>query len=319
MTWNSSSRNVTCTARAPACLEAVPRARRADRAAGAPRHSAAGVCVFALAAFAILTGCQNGELKLDAALDQGVKNILQPRRTAQQNMLVAVSDADADVRRDAVVKIAKSKQYKEDWAVKAFVAIACLENDEQTRCVAIRALARTNDPRGAETMLKILNHTQHPPEEIYPPTNLVRWDATQALVELSAAGAVSAELLDQAEQTFIDRLANDPERHTRLAAARGLGSYRSRAAVDALIQGLRDSDFAVAYACEESLVKLTGVTHNASASAWEAWLNEHANDLFAQAGQIPESRRPPYTNAWGKISHDTRDTLDWLWPEAKEK
>lgn len=319
MTWNSSSRNVTCTVRAPACLERVPHRLRMDRIMGRAPRGAAGVFALTVLALATLTACKNGEFKLDAALDQGVQNILQPRRSAQQNMLVAVSDADADVRRDAVVKIAKSKQYKEDWAVKAFIAIACLENDEQTRCVAIRALARTNDARGAETMLKILNHTQHPPEEIYPPTNLVRWDATLALVELSAAGAVSAELLDQAEQTFIDRLANDPERHTRLAAARGLGSYRSRAAVDALIQGLRDGDFAVAYACEDSLVKLTGVTHSASASAWETWRDAHANDLFAQAGQIPESRRPPYTNAWGKMSHDTRDTLDWLWPEAKAK
>jgi hypothetical protein len=40
--------------------------------------------------------------------------------------------------------------------------------------VALRALARTGDPRAVETALKILNYQSYPPQEVWPPVPLVR-------------------------------------------------------------------------------------------------------------------------------------------------
>ena len=60
------------------------------------------------------------------------------------------------------------------------------------------------------------------------------------------------------------------------------------------------------------------MTHNADAGAWEAWLAEHPDDAFAQAGTVPESRRPPYKNRWEKGWYETKDMVEWLWPGAKE-
>lgn len=266
---------------------------------------------------ATITGC--GEGSFDATLDQAVKSILNPRKTPQQYMVLAVSSEDPDVRRDAVARVSDSKKYDEDWAVKGFIAIACLENDPQTRCVAIRALARSRDPRATETALKIINYRDYPPEEVWPPVEIVRWDATELLATHSAQGLVPEELRADVQQTLIDRLRLDSNRHARVAAARGLGYYPRPTVVEALITGLRDENFAVVHECEGALVKLTGHSHGGSVLAWEEWWETNQGAPFADAGHVPEDWQPPYDNKWEKFSYETKDFVRWLWPGAKEE
>ena len=259
------------------------------------------------------------DFDLGSSLDSAVQKLLIGGRTPQQYMIVAVSSEDPDARRDAVARVSKSKKYGEEWAIKGFVAIACLESDAQTRCVAIRALGRTEDPRAVETMLKILNHEDYPPQEVWPPVALVRWDATEVLADLAAAGRIPVEQTERVRETFLDHLKGDPDRHARLAAARGLGYCPTEDVVQALIGGLRDEDFAVVHQCEDSLVRLTGRTHDSDMLGWEDWLEANRDDPFAHAGEVPESRRPPYTNRWEKFAYDTKDLARFLWPGAKEE
>ncbi len=265
----------------------------------------------------LLAGC--GEGSFETALDAGVRKLFTPRRTPQQYMLVAVSSHDPDVRRDAVAKISKSKKYNAEWAIKGYIAIALLESEPQTRCVAIRALARTGDPRATETALKILNYRDHPPREVCPPVALCRWDATEALANLTAAGQVPEEYRGDVIETLLQRLRLDGDRHARIAAARGLSGYAEEEVLEALILGLRDADFAVVHQCEVSLVQLTGRTHDADALAWELWLAAHRAEPFAHRGEIPESRQLPYSNRWEKKTWETKELVRWLWPGAKEK
>lgn len=287
---------------------AEARPPRADRPAVRAFVAAAVGCgVLACAA-----GCS--EQKTDATLDQLAQEVFAPRKSPEQQMIVAVSSDDPDLRRDALARLSRSDKFDEEWSIKGLVAIACLENDSQTRCVAIRALARTSDARAVETMLKILNSRDYPPEEVQPPTSLVRWDATVALANLADAGRIPPESADAARQTFAARLSLDEERHARIAGARGLGSCTHRESLDALIAGLRDEDFAVVHACEESLVRLTGRTHQADPAAWESWLAANESDAFAAAGETPESRRPPYGDPLSKAVGETRDLVDWMWP-----
>ncbi len=267
----------------------------------------------------LLAGCQDQGPKIEAKLDAGFKKLFAPRMTPQQYMLVAVSSEDPDARRDAVAQISKSKQYDREWAIKTFVAIALLESEPQTRCVAIRALARTGDPRATETALKILNYRDYPPQEVWPPVALCRWDALVALADLSAAESVPEEHRQGVFTTLVDRLRLDDDRHARIAAARGLAYYPDEQAVKVLIDGLRDEDFAVVHQCEESLVRLTGRTNDTNVLAWEEWLAANGEGLFAHAGEVPESRRPPYRNAWEKNWYDTKELVRWLWPGSKEE
>ncbi|MFH1747946.1 MAG: HEAT repeat domain-containing protein [Planctomycetota bacterium] len=261
----------------------------------------------------LLTGCS------DARKNELVVKLFEPKRSPSQNMVAAFAAEDPDVRRAALAKVAQSKDYDRDWAIKGYVAIALLDDNEQARCVALRALARTGDARASETALKLLDYQNHPPAEIRPPGALTRWDAAEALARLSAAEQVPPEPRQQVREILGDRLRADVNRHVRIAAARGLGYYPEAETVPALIAGLNDEDFAVAHQCEESLVRLTGYTHNCNALEWENWLTEHESDLFARAGQIPESRRLPYHNRLEKVGYDFKQFVRWLVPESKDK
>lgn len=258
-----------------------------------------------------LSGCS------DAKIDNAVKELFAPQRTAQQYMLIAVSDADADLRREAVAKIAESDSRNQDWAIKGFIAIALLESDSQARCVAIRALGGSHDERAATTLLRILNHEEEPPAEVREPDELARWDATAGVARLSAEGAVPQALREKARDTLVTRLTSDDNRHTRIAAARGLGYYAELDVVKTLIERLRDDDFAVVHECESALVRLTGETHNADAAEWERWLEANQSAPFAKAGVIPESRQPRYTNRMEKMAYETGDFFRWLFPGKK--
>ena len=276
----------------------------------------ARVAVFCAAALVFVAGC--AEQKFDATLDSAFKKLFKPRRTPQQYMIIAVSDVDPDVRREAVGRIAESKKHDQEWAIKGFVAIALLENDPQARCVAVRALGRTGDRRAVETCLKILNYREHPPAEVRPPDDLCRWDATASLADLSAS-SLPEESRSEALETFVGRLRSDPDRHVRIAAARGLQHFAEIEAIRGLIEGLRDEDFAVAHQCEYSLAWLTGTTHDCDPYLWEQWLAEHEQGAFAQVGVLPESRQPPYEGRWDKFTYKTKEFFRWVFPGSKEK
>lgn len=234
-------------------------------------------------------------------------------------MYAAFASEDADERRSALAKVARSKQRDRSWAIQGYVAIALLDDQPQARCVAIRALAGTGDPAATETALKILNYREHPPAEVRPPDDLTRWDTVEALADLATAGKVPTEHQERVRQTLLDRLRLDTHRHARIAAARGLGNYRDSEVVHALVERLSDEDFAVVHECESALVRLTGRTHYCDALAWKEWLAANESDLFAGAGQIPASRRPPYRNRFEKFGYDARQFLNWLVPGRKER
>ena len=142
---------------------------------------------------------------------------------------------------------------------------------------------------------------------------------TAALADLSAEGAVAEESGAAVCDMLLDRLRSDNDRHVRIAAARGLGYYAEKECVEALIVGLRDDHFAVAHECENALVRLTGRTHDCNALAWSDWYEANGEDLFAAAGEIPESRRPKYRNRWGKFAYNTKQLFRWLYPGKKEE
>lgn len=259
----------------------------------------------------LLSGCSS------TSLDSAVKKVFEPERTPQQYMILAVSDADADVRRQSVGKIATSKQHDKDWAVKGYNAIALLESDPQARCVAIRALVQARDAQAADTCLKIINYKEQPPAEVREPEGVVRTEAMAGLSTLSESG-VAADKRDAVRTALLERLAADEDKYVRASAARGLGYYPSDEVVTALIGGLRDEQFMVVYGCEDSLVRLTGVTNECNVGAWTAWYEANRANLFAKAGQVPESRRPKYTNRWEKARYDTGQVAEWLWPGPKK-
>jgi hypothetical protein len=294
----------------PSATSASARARPSP--AGQQSARSGFICVALAAALLPSAGCS------DQKINDFVVKIFEPKRTPQQHMLAAFAAEDPDLRRDSLAKVAQSKEFDRDWAIRGYVAIALLDTDTQARCVALRALARVPDPRAVDTALKLLNYRQYPPQEVRPPDALCRWDATVVLVEQSAAGRVPPERAEEVRAALCDRLRLDSDRHVRAAAARGLAYYPTPQTVEALVAGLNDESFAVVYECEESLVRLTGCTHHCDALAWEEWVAANRENLFAQAGNIPPSRRPPYRNRLEKVGYDVNQFVRWLVPAGKE-
>lgn len=269
--------------------------------------------VILVAGLLVASGCSG------QTIDSTIKTVFEPAKTPQQQMLVAVSAEDPDQRREAVIKIAKSKQHDADWAIRGYIAIALFETDSQARCVAIRALARTRDPRAAETLIKILNYTEYPPQDVRPPEAVCRVDATLGLGDLVGAGAITDPERSTAQTIFAERLEMDRDRNVRLNAARGLCHYQNREAVDALVAALKDEDFGVVNQCEQSLTVLTGQTFACSQTAWETWIDQNQANLFAAAGQIPESKRPLYTTKWEQLQYQTKQLPRVFWADSKEE
>jgi len=266
----------------------------------------------------VLIGCGgSGGQSVGSSLDGMVKKLIEPKKSAQQHLILAVSDSDADIRRQSVGEIAKSKEADRDWAIKGYTAIALLESDSQARCVAIRALGKTRDVRAVEVCLKILNHKDHPAAEVRPPDPTARWDAIGVLGELSP-DVVPADQVELARNTLLRHLAGDDDRNVRAAAARMLAMYPHDETLDGLIEGLRDEQFTVANECETALSRLTGVSLKCDTQAWRDWREQNRGKPLVAAGPLPEGRRPPYNDRWGKAAYDTKQTMQWLFPGTKQ-
>lgn len=284
-----------------------PPARRSIR-----RSSRGLAFAGALSALTLCAGCG------DQQLDTSFKKLFELKKSPQQYALIAFSDADPDVRRDALTKLAKTKEFDRDWAIKGYITVALLETNDQTRCIAVRALARTGDPRAVDTLLQIVNFEKFPPAEVRPPTDIVRWDSTIGLADLSAAGKVPEAQHDAVRMALLAQLKYERDHQVRAAAARGLGWYPTDDVVRALIGVMRDEKFSVVHAAEESLVRMTGVTQQSSAIGWEKWYAENEQQLFVNAGYVPVSRRLPYNNRFEKAWWNTKQTWRVFFPGRKE-
>lgn len=234
-------------------------------------------------------------------------------------MVVAVTDPDGDRRREALARVAQSGDADADWAIEGFATIALLDSDAQARCVAIRALERSADARAIDPLHKILDHRRLPATVVRPPSDPVRADATLALSRLSEQRVVPEADRARVAAVLLERLRGDSDRHVRAAAARGVACYPSNEAVEALIAAMRDADFAVVFACEDALVKLTGATHHCVAAEWERWLEANRAAPLAGAGNLPESRRPPYTNPIGEAGYKFKRFWRTIFPPSKDQ
>lgn len=243
-----------------------------------------------LGVLALLVGCGGGD---------GLRDF-QLTTSNRDYMAIAVSEQPADVRRRAATKVAESRDRDKPWAVEGFTSIALLDGDTQTRCVAMRALGKSKDPNATLTLVRVLRRAAQPNDSVREPSMTTRWDAAKVLADRLAKGRVIERDLPVVVAVLGERLQNDTAKHVRSESARGLGHCIGEHEVfDALFSGLADDEFAVVYACEEALIALTGVTHDADPKAWRAWYAQNRDLAFANAGEVPESRqRSKWRERW---------------------
>jgi len=214
--------------------------------------------------------------------------------SADENFKVALESSSGDDRREAVTRIAESNYLAREDAFHVFDAVARTDPVAQVRCIAARALGRYYDARPVPTLVAILTATAESKDAL-PANDDVRWEAVNSLIALGNRGVLEGPQRETVLELHIKLLASDPSRNVRILAAQALGSFRDRRVFAPLIAGLRSEDFAQADRCEQSLIALTGVTHDYDPDVWQAWVAA-AGDPFAKAGQKPVTTRPAGPN-----------------------
>lgn len=232
-------------------------------------------------------GCKQNQAEIDSTVNTWIQEMLV-KRTPQQRAIEALQAENPDERRKSLRAVVKNDKAGDEWAVKIFSSVAENDPDPQVRCMAIKGLRRSADERAVEPLLRVLNHKDFP-RKVRPPSDDVRWDATEVLAYISKLRNVPQEHIDWARRTLIRLVTEDPSRNVRICAARGLGSYRHADALTALVRTLEDRDFAVQYEAENSLERLTGRRHNYDADVWRAWLAKTDDPFSDSPDDAPEN------------------------------
>jgi hypothetical protein len=242
------------------------------------------------------------------------------KRTPQQRAIEALQTDNPDERRKLLRKVLQDDQATSEWAVKIFSSVAKIDTDPQVRCMAIKGLRRSADERAAEPLLMILNHKEYP-NKVVPPPAPVRWDATEVIAHMAEFDEIPDEHRDWARRTLIRLVTDDPERHVRIYAAKGLGNFPNRSVLTALIRALDDRDFHVQYSAENSLERLTGQRHKRDPDLWREWA-EKTEDPFVRPEEIDPldslTDAPSEKSMWQKTVEGTRNLFLMWQGDAKE-
>jgi HEAT repeat protein len=220
-------------------------------------------------------------------------------RSPSTNYRNALEAENADVRRDAVARIAESRQMDSEDAFHVLDVVARTDPVTQIRCVAIRAFSRYDDARPVPTVLTVLQAGPESTDSL-PNNDTIRWDAATVLVTLLEKGLLTPDQQTTARNLFLAMIDESNVRNLRLVGLEGLGYVQQQEVMRPLIRSLRaEEDFAIADAAETSLIKLTGRTFDYDPDAWEEWL-EQTSDPFAHAGEMPDIQRPKGPTWWDR-------------------
>jgi hypothetical protein len=230
------------------------------------------------------------------------------KRTPQESALIAMKSSNADDRYRCLVELEKSKAYRAEWAVKAMLVIAKTDPSSSVRALAVHNLGRLNDSKVWPVLAEAMDDTD----------DRVRFEATWGLSQNTLVLTQdNVEAFDAVQKALLKGLASDQSVDVRLNAARTLGQIRNLEVLMALITALKDTDFAVKYESEQSLIRLTGRTFHGNAAKWLAWVQE-TKEPFADSGKVPPELVKPQQNVFQK----TRDSFqrfyeEWQGPAKK--
>ncbi len=227
------------------------------------------------------------------------------RRSPQQAAVVALKSNNPDERYKALKEIAKSKSFRDEWAVTTLEVIARTDPSASVRALAVRTLGRVGDARVLKALAGALND----------PSERVRAEAAWAIsrIDFSKINA-DMQIISKLKENLKLTLTSDDEPDVRINSAQALSQFKYKDVLFALISALKDKDFAVRFQAERSLVALTGKTFYGNPDKWLDWLKKTQNP-FEHSGQIPPELIKPKLNPWQKMRERMyRFYLDWQGP-----
>lgn len=192
---------------------------------------------------------------------------------------ITLEHEDADVRRQAVDRLAHSRYLTRPSVLQTIAVVARLDQSEPVRCTAITALGRQPVPIAIDAILAILGSGPDAPQ-VRPPTGRVVAVAITVLFTVVRNDGLETDTFADVQETAARILTTEPSRDARLVAAKLLGEFSSREAVVTLVRAMTQRDFGVVYEAEKSLYKLTGRRFDCDPIRWERWYR-FIDDPFA--------------------------------------
>lgn len=220
----------------------------------------------------------------------------------------ALEAENPDRRREAIVRLSKTRHVNRDTVLRGFALIAETDPSSSVRCAAIRGLGKSCSPQAIEPLLRVLAADGERDPGVVAPEALVRWDAVTVSVDLIKVGVDVGEHRDAVRTAAVRLLETDPSRDVRISAAELLGFFSDAGALDALIGGLKQRDFGVVCECERSLMRITGRTHDHDPVAWADWLHR-TDDPFADVGRLDGQLSREQPNWFRRSWKSTRRAL----------
>jgi HEAT repeat protein len=219
-------------------------------------------------------------------------------KSSQSYLDMALEAPRADQRRKGVLELADSSDGQSDWAKKVYDTVARTDRDTMVRTAAVRAMSPGAGAAQVPTLLKLLaSATQRFPDCRSAPPAL-RWEAAKLLLQIVRDQTYHEPQRPEIVEALLDRLRRDSDRNVRLTTIETLAYFAESPIPAALVDAMEDDDFAIQHAAEESLIALTGHTHNHDPKAWRKWLAE-SGDPFKDSGRMPEGAQVK-KSVWGE-------------------
>lgn len=205
--------------------------------------------------------------------------LLMTEADADRLCRITLEHEDADVRRQAVDRLAHSRYLTRPSVLETIAIVARLDQSEPVRCTAITALGRRPAPIAMDAIMAILGSGPDV-QQVRPPTGRVVAVAMTVLLAVARDDELATDTLADVQKTAARIITTEPSRDARLIAAKLLGEFSSREAVATLVRAMTQSDFGVVYEAEKSLYKLTGRRFDCDPIRWERWYR-FTDDPFA--------------------------------------
>jgi hypothetical protein len=219
-------------------------------------------------------------------------------KTSKEYLDMALEAPGADDRRKGITGLAASRDGHSDWAMKVYDTVARTDRDSMVRCAAIRAMLPAAGTGQVPTLINVLESSARKIPDCRAASGPVRWEAAKVLLAVVRDYKYQESERPQIVKTLLDRVARDSDRNVRLTVIETLAYFAEAPVPTALVDAMEEEDFAVQYAAEQSLIALTGETHDHDAKAWRKWLAE-TKDPFAKAGEIPKGASAK-RSVWGE-------------------
>ncbi len=235
-------------------------------------------------AFPVVAGCSNRPTK--------VGSVLISEGGAKKHVHTAMTGLHADERRHAIQQLKVTRHARKDFVVDAALSVAKLDPSDSVRVAAVQLAVQSERADVARELISVVLREKGTLQA----SARVREEIVRGLTDMVLAGAIPAED-DEAVGSTVAQLARlDPSRNVRIAAARMLGHYPRKEAVQVLVAALSDRDFGVTYHAHESLVQLTGQDLGMRSDPWRRWLDE-TDDPFVNAADASADR----ANWWQRM------------------